>query len=153
MSPSSLWLERSRRCGDSPPHDRRPADGDLPSLLGERPGRRPPSSVLSCLKSKSRCAPERRTNKSGNGSPTPASISPAKRFADSFAVARKKARISAPRGGKRVEVPDLHAQQTAAVVDHDPLANLRKFEASRAGFSFSRYAKRGCPGAWKKGIP
>jgi hypothetical protein len=50
--------------------------------------------------------------------------------------ARKKARISAARGGKRVEVPELHAQQTAAVVEHDPLANLRKFEASRPGFHF-----------------
>jgi len=50
--------------------------------------------------------------------------------------ARKKTRISAARGGKSLEVPELHAQQTAAGVVHDPLANLRKVEASRPGFQF-----------------
>src|SRR5438128_8711573 len=56
------------------------------------PRRRPPSSVLFCLKLKSWSARERPTNKSGNGSPKPGSISPAKRFADSFAGrARKRA--------------------------------------------------------------
>src|SRR5206468_9645416 len=64
------------------------------------PPRRPPSSVLFCLKSKPRYARERRTNKSGNGSPKPGSISRAKRFAGSFAAHVKE--IAYPRrGGKR----------------------------------------------------
>jgi hypothetical protein len=50
--------------------------------------------------------------------------------------ARKKPRIAAAQGGKRVEVPELHAQQTATGVQHDPLANLRRVEASRPGFHF-----------------
>jgi hypothetical protein len=51
--------------------------------------------------------------------------------------ARKKTRISAARGGKSVEIPELHApQQTSTGVEHDPLANLRKVEASRPGFQF-----------------
>jgi hypothetical protein len=37
---------------------------------------------------------------------------------------------------KRVDVPELHAQQTATGVEHDPLANLRKVEASRPGFHY-----------------
>src|SRR6516165_68179 len=50
--------------------------------------------------------------------------------------ARKKPRIAAAPGGKRVEVPELHAEQTATGTEHDPLANLRKVEASRPGFHF-----------------
>jgi len=50
--------------------------------------------------------------------------------------ARKKPRVSAARGGKGVEVPELDARQTAAGVEHDPLANLGKVEASRPGFQF-----------------
>ena len=50
--------------------------------------------------------------------------------------ARKKRRISEARGGKSVEVPELQARQTATSVEHDPLANLRKVEASRPGFHF-----------------
>ncbi len=38
--------------------------------------------------------------------------------------ARKKPRISAARGGKSVDDPELHAQQSATGVEHDPLANL-----------------------------
>src|SRR5690348_1769392 len=49
--------------------------------LNHRPPR-PPSSVLFCLKLKPPCALERRTSKCGKGSPTLASISPAKPFAD-----------------------------------------------------------------------
>ncbi len=49
---------------------------------------------------------------------------------------RNKTRISAARGGKSVEVPELHARQTASGVEHDPLANLRRVEASRPGFHF-----------------
>jgi len=48
----------------------------------------------------------------------------------------KKPRIAAARGGKSVEVPELHARQTATGAEHDPLANLRKVEASRPGFHF-----------------
>jgi hypothetical protein len=50
--------------------------------------------------------------------------------------ARRKPRTSAARGGKSVEVPELHPPQTAAGMEHDPLANLRKVEASRPGFHF-----------------
>jgi hypothetical protein len=50
--------------------------------------------------------------------------------------ARKKPRTSAARGGKRVDVPELHAQQTATGVEHDPLVNLRRLEASRPGFHY-----------------
>jgi hypothetical protein len=50
--------------------------------------------------------------------------------------ARKKTPISAARGGKSVKVPELHAQQTATGMEHDPLANLRRVEASRPGFHF-----------------
>ena len=38
--------------------------------------------------------------------------------------ARKKPRISAARAGKSVDDPELHAQQSATGVEHDPLANL-----------------------------
>jgi len=50
--------------------------------------------------------------------------------------ARKKTRISAARGEKTVKVPELHAQQTATGAEHDPLANLRRIEASRPGFHY-----------------
>jgi hypothetical protein len=50
--------------------------------------------------------------------------------------AREKNRISAARGGKSVEVPEVRAQQTATGVDHDPVAKLRKVEASRPGFHY-----------------
>src|SRR5438132_13002018 len=50
--------------------------------------------------------------------------------------ARKKTRTSAARGGKSIEVPELHARQTAAGVKHDPLVNLRRIEASRPGFHY-----------------
>src|SRR5437870_2794892 len=99
------------------------------------PPRRPPSSVLFCLKSKPRYARERRTTKSGNGSPKPGSISRAKRFAGSFAAHVKE--IAYPRrGGKSVEAPKLHVQPTATSVEHDPAANFRRVEAPRPGFHF-----------------
>ena len=50
--------------------------------------------------------------------------------------ARKKPRTSAARGGQSVEGPGLRAQKTATAVEHDPLVNLRKVEASRPGFHF-----------------
>ncbi|PYV73753.1 MAG: hypothetical protein DMG96_22215 [Acidobacteria bacterium] len=49
---------------------------------------------------------------------------------------RKKPRRSAARGGQSVEFPEVHAQRTATGVEHDPLANLRRIEASRPGFHF-----------------
>jgi hypothetical protein len=50
--------------------------------------------------------------------------------------ARKKTHMAAARGGKNVEVLELRAQESAIHVEHDPLANLRKVEASRPGFHF-----------------
>ena len=50
--------------------------------------------------------------------------------------AREKNRISAARGGKSVEIPEGHARQTATGVEHDPLVNLRRLEASRPGFHY-----------------
>jgi hypothetical protein len=50
--------------------------------------------------------------------------------------ARQRTRISAMRGGKSFELPKLHSQETDTSVEHDPLANLRKIEASRPGFHF-----------------
>src|SRR6202008_4749779 len=47
----------------------------------------------------------------------------------------------------------LHAQQTATGVEHNPLANLRRVDASQAGFSIWSYAKRRCSDAWKERIP
>ncbi len=49
--------------------------------------------------------------------------------------AQKKTRVSAA-SGKSTEVRELRAQQTGSPVEHDPLANLRKVEASRPGFHF-----------------
>ena len=115
------------------------------------PPRRPPSSVLFCLKSKPRYARERRTNKSGNGSPKPGSISRAKRFAGSFAAHVKE--IAYPRrGGKSVEAPKLHVTNC----DQRGTRSGSQFPKSRSaqtGFSLSSYARRRCLGAWKKGIP
>jgi len=50
--------------------------------------------------------------------------------------ARKKTRTSAARGGKSIEVPELPAQQAGNGMEHDPLANLRRVEASRPGFHY-----------------
>jgi hypothetical protein len=50
--------------------------------------------------------------------------------------ARKKTRISAARGRKSVEIQEPHSQQTATGVEHDPLVNLRRLEASRPGFHY-----------------
>ncbi|HYY72358.1 MAG TPA: hypothetical protein VE778_02075 [Candidatus Bathyarchaeia archaeon] len=50
--------------------------------------------------------------------------------------ARKKSRLSAARCGKSTEVPELHPQQTESSLEHDPLVNLRRLEASRPGFHF-----------------
>ena len=50
--------------------------------------------------------------------------------------ARKKRRMSAAPSGKSAEVLELRPQETATSVEHDPLANLRKVEASRPGFHF-----------------
>lgn len=50
--------------------------------------------------------------------------------------ARKKPHPSAARGGKSTEVPELHAQRTESSVEHDPLVNLRRVEASRPGFHY-----------------
>lgn len=50
--------------------------------------------------------------------------------------ARKKTGISAARGRKSVEIQEPHSQQTATGVEHDPLANLRRVEASRPGFHY-----------------
>jgi hypothetical protein len=49
--------------------------------------------------------------------------------------AREKNRISA-RGREKCRGPGRHARQTATGVEHDPLANLRKVEASRPGFHY-----------------
>lgn len=50
--------------------------------------------------------------------------------------ARQKRRIAAAQCGKTVEVLEMHAQQTAPPTEHDPLANLRRLEASRPGFHY-----------------
>jgi hypothetical protein len=50
--------------------------------------------------------------------------------------ARKKSRIAAAQGGKTVEVSEVPARQTATGTEHDPLANLRRIEASRPGFHY-----------------
>lgn len=50
--------------------------------------------------------------------------------------ARKKTRISAARGGKSTDLPELPAQHTASRVEHDPLVNLRRVEACRPGFHY-----------------
>jgi hypothetical protein len=50
--------------------------------------------------------------------------------------ARKKTRISATRGRKSVEIQERHSQQTATGLEHDPLVNLRRLEASRPGFHY-----------------
>ena len=50
--------------------------------------------------------------------------------------ARKKTRISAARGGKSTDLSELPAQQTVSRVEHDPLVNLRRVEASRPGFHY-----------------
>lgn len=74
--------------------------------LNHRP-QRPPFSVLFCLKLKPHCARERPTSKCGKGSPTPASISPAKPFADSFAGHAKKRAYPRRRAGKVPKSPNL----------------------------------------------
>jgi hypothetical protein len=51
------------------------------------------------------------------------------------------------------KVCNCTAQQNCDRREHDPLANLRRVDASQAGFSISRYAKRRCSDAWKEGIP
>lgn len=50
--------------------------------------------------------------------------------------ARKKPRISAAGGGKSIEGPELHAQQTESRLEHDPLVNVRRLEVSRPGFHY-----------------
>jgi len=47
---------------------------------------------------------------------------------------RKKARISAPPGGKASEFPTATAQETADHVARDPLANLKRLDENRPGF-------------------
>ena len=47
---------------------------------------------------------------------------------------RKKARISAPPGGKTSEFSTATAQETADRVARDPLANLKRLEENRPGF-------------------
>lgn len=50
--------------------------------------------------------------------------------------ARRKPRLSAARGGKSIESPELSAQQTESSLEHDPLINLRRLEVSRPGFHY-----------------
>jgi hypothetical protein len=47
---------------------------------------------------------------------------------------RKKARISAPRSGKSLELPGACSQETVNSVARDPLANLKRSEENRPGF-------------------
>src|SRR5262245_41035915 len=47
---------------------------------------------------------------------------------------RSKRLVSAARSGKRLALLKAHAKDGASDVTHDPLANLRKVEASRPGF-------------------
>lgn len=50
--------------------------------------------------------------------------------------AQKKHRTSATPSGKSAELPRPFAQDGASAVEHDPLVNLRKVQASRPGFHF-----------------
>ena len=50
--------------------------------------------------------------------------------------ARKKSRTSAARDRKSTDPPELPSQQTATGLEHDPLVNFRKLEASRPGFHY-----------------
>src|SRR5437879_13799114 len=47
---------------------------------------------------------------------------------------RKKARISAPSGGKSPQLPSRRAQATADGVARDPVANPKRLEETRPGF-------------------
>jgi predicted transcriptional regulator len=47
---------------------------------------------------------------------------------------RKKARISAPRSGKTLELPGAYSQETVDGVARDPLVNLKRLEENRPGF-------------------
>jgi hypothetical protein len=47
---------------------------------------------------------------------------------------RKKARISAPRGGKSLELPGADSQESVDGVARDPLVNLKRLDENRLGF-------------------
>jgi len=47
---------------------------------------------------------------------------------------RKKARISAPRSGKSLDLPGAYSQETVGGVARDPLVNLRRLDENRTGF-------------------
>jgi hypothetical protein len=47
---------------------------------------------------------------------------------------RKKARISAPRSGKSLELPGAYSQETVDGVARDPLVNLKRLDENRPGF-------------------
>ena len=47
---------------------------------------------------------------------------------------RKKARISAPRSGKSLDLPGAYSQETVDGVARDPLVNLKRLDENRPGF-------------------
>ena len=47
---------------------------------------------------------------------------------------RKKARTSAPRSGKSLELPGAYSQETVDRVAHDPLVNVKRLAENRPGF-------------------
>jgi hypothetical protein len=47
---------------------------------------------------------------------------------------RKKARTSAPRSGKSLELPGAYSQETVDGVARDPLVNLKRLDENRPGF-------------------
>ena len=47
---------------------------------------------------------------------------------------RKKARISAPRSGKSLELPGAYSQESVDGVARDPLVNLKRLDENRPGF-------------------
>src|SRR5438094_10586108 len=98
------------------------------------PPRRPPYSVLFCLKGALRSG---KTHKQIWQRLCEAGLDiTCETFCRLVRRARKKPRTSAARGEKSLEVPELHARQTAAGVKHDPLVNLRRIEVSRPGFHY-----------------
>ena len=64
---------------------------------------------------------------------------------------RKKARISAPRSGKSLELPGAYSQETVDGVARDPLVNLKRLAENRPGFHW-RATPRLKDSDGKKGI-
>jgi hypothetical protein len=63
---------------------------------------------------------------------------------------RKKARISAPRSGKSLELPVAYSQESVDGVARDPLVNLKRLDENRPGFHW-RAAPRLKDSGGKKG--